>query len=185
MFCPQCGILAEASMKFCRACGLNLSEYARSFMSPLQEPERESREQAEQEIRQVRGVRTLAAAYFSSLFTLLLLGLAAAVLRGGDLEKIGPVLIILYMLLSVLLGGWGMYTLWRSKFFKTRKEHHITAYALLLEQRKTTGRLAPKPVMPPTVAETSNFHSPIVPISISEPTTRELQAITSDSGKIA
>src|SRR5262245_65661738 len=117
MFCPQCGAQAEASVKFCRTCGLNLLEYARLFTNSVPEPERESREQAEQEIRQVRGVRVLAAAYFSLLLTFLLFVLAWATLRGRDGEIAGLFILALFIL-SMLLGCWGFYTLWRSKFFK-------------------------------------------------------------------
>ena len=39
--------------------------------------------------------------------------------------------------------------------------------------------------MPSEIAETNTFHSPVAPISVAEPTTRELQPMTSDSGKIA
>src|SRR5215813_6275703 len=135
MFCPQCGAKAEASVKFCRACGLNLSEYARSLTTLLSEPERESREQAEEEIRQMKGVRALAAAYFTSLLTILLFAWAHWNLHGPDGEIAG-LFILALVILSVLLAGWGTYTLWRSKFFKTRKERLINGYALILEQSR-------------------------------------------------
>ena len=185
MFCPQCGAQAEASVKFCRACGLNLSEYERLSTNPALEPERENREQAEQEIRQVRGIRALVVASFFSLVTLVLVGLLAVIVNKHDFIEVAPTLLLLDVILSVLLGGWGIYNLWRGKFFKTRKERLINAYALLLEQTKKPGRLAPRPVKPLEVAETSSFHSPVARISVAEPTTRELQPMISDSGKIA
>src|SRR5262249_13342545 len=154
------------------------------FANLAPEPERESREQAEQEMRQVRGVRVLVVAYCSFLLTLFLFGLAVAKLRGQNEKFFGLTLLVLFIL-SALLGGWGIYTLWKSKFFRSRHDRLIKAYALLLEQGKNPGRVAPKPVMPSEVSETSSFHSPVAPISIAEPTTRELQPMTSDSGKIA
>ena len=195
MFCPQCGAQAEASVKFCRACGLNISELARSFTNPTPEPELQTREQAEQEITQVRGIRGLAVAYLSCLLSVLLLILILLIALGIDalgghvngqvMDTILVGFLTVYFTLSMAVGGWGMYNLWRGKFFKTRKERLINAYTLLLEQTKKPGKLASKPMTPVEVAETSSFHSSTPQISIAEPTTRELQPVTSNSGKSA
>jgi hypothetical protein len=184
MFCPQCGAQSETPAKFCRACGLKLSEYAQSLANAEIDAERENRERAQHEIRQLKGTRALSAFFLVNLLLAFLLIVAAEMVRGREGETMAVILFILW-LLSTLLGGWGIYNLWRGAFFETRKERLIRAEALLLEQKRQTGKLAPAQYLPPERIPTIASHaSPVAEVSVVEHTTRELQPMPSNSGKI-
>jgi len=184
MFCPQCGAKVETPVKFCRACGLKLSEHVQVLASAEVEAERENRERAECEVRQLKG--TLALSTFFLIMLLLPLLFVFAIMTGGREGEMIAVILAIIQCLSLLLGGWGVYNLWRGDFFKTRKERLIRAEALLLEQTRQTGRLASKPDTPAEVAPAFASHSsPAAERSVIENTTRELQPMPSDSGKIA
>ena len=183
MFCPQCGAQSEQQIKFCRSCGLKLSDHAQLLPRTHQtEAKQMSPEEAEHEVRWLKSTKALAV---SSLLLPLSLALAVVAflmaISPGPRDKMIPIaaIIALVSFVHFCLGGLGFVNLVRSGFFKTFKKRLIRAEAILLDQPNSESieSLGRHP-------ETSKISSHIAAVSITEHTTHQLQPSASDSGKI-
>jgi hypothetical protein len=183
MFCPQCGVQAEQQTKFCRSCGLKLSDHAQLLPRTREAETRQmSPEQAERELRLLKGTKGLviSSAFLPLSFLLAFLVFMISIELGGSQR--GPLMaisctLVLLLFASFFVGSRGLFNLIRSEFFKTFKKRLIRAEAILLDQPNSTSNLE-------TPSETNRISIPIERGSIVEHTTHELQSAASNSGKI-
>ena len=178
MFCPQCGVQVEQQTKFCKSCGLKLADHAQLIAAAREtEPERLSPAEAKHQLRWLKGSKALT---FGALLTpLLMIFIGIAASERGPEQELAAMVAFAISCLWLGLSGRGIYHLLRSGFFKTYKERRIRAEAALLAQPATQPREAF--FQPPT---TNRISHQAEPVSIVEPTTRELRTVTSNSGKI-
>jgi uncharacterized membrane protein YvbJ len=60
MFCPQCGAQAEQQVKFCRSCGLKLSDHAQLLPRTRElDAKQMSPDEAEREVRLLKSTKAL------------------------------------------------------------------------------------------------------------------------------
>lgn len=178
MFCPQCGVQAEQQTKFCRSCGLKLADHVQLIAASREaEPERMIPAEAHRQLRWLKGTRALAASILLTPLVMLFIGMAAS-FNGSDQDIAGG---IAFFLSCLWLGvsGRGFYHLLRGGFFKTYKERRIRAEAILLAQPVSQAR---ESLLPPP--DTNRISPRIEAASITEPTTRELRSVASNSGKV-
>ncbi|MCI0524060.1 MAG: zinc ribbon domain-containing protein [Acidobacteria bacterium] len=178
MFCPQCGTQTEQQSKFCKSCGLKLTDHAQ-LIAASREPEigRMSRDEAKRQLRWLRGTRALAISTMLSPLLLMSFALAAAA-RGPEQEMFAGITFVLASI-SLCAGGWGLINLLRGGFFKTYRERRIRAEAALLAQPDSQPRGSFG--LPP---ETNRLLNQVEAVSVTEPTTRELRGAPGSSGKI-
>lgn len=178
MFCPQCGTQTEQQSKFCKSCGLKLTDHAQLIAASREaEIGRMSREEAERQLRTLKGTRALAISAMLLPLAMFFVFLAGA-MSGGDGEVAAA---FAFVLLSLSLCGsvWGFINLLRGGFFKTFRERRIRAEAALLAQPNSQPRESFG--LPP---ETNRFMNQVEAVSVTESTTRELRATPGSSGKI-
>lgn len=178
MFCPQCGIQTEQQTKFCKSCGLKLAEHVQLIAASREaETERLSPAEAQRQLRWLKGTKTLALNTVLTPLLMLCVGIAASA-HGPEGEVFG---FISFLLTCLWLGvnGRAFFHLLRGGFFRTYKERRIRAEAALLAQPIQPPRESV--VLPP---DTNRISPRIEAASITEPTTRELRTMTSDSGKM-
>ncbi len=169
MYCPKCGALAEQPKKFCKSCGLKLAEHAHLL------------EDGEQAIASKKQVREGTSILLISLLALSLL----FIMYSGIIAGAGPdfpahsrfAVALLLMAVPFLSGVVGLIYLIRGGFFKNFQEQQLAKKIEELEaqRRKLEARRGGQ--LNPTSLATE------VP-SITEHTTRELQPLPSNSGKI-
>jgi hypothetical protein len=179
MFCPQCGAQVEHQTRFCRSCGLKLSDHAQ-LLSGAREPETRqmNSEEAGRELRVLKGTKTLT---ISLVFLPISLGLAFLQFYIGAGRNSDPlILLVLFLFISLGISSLGLINLIRGGFFNTFKKRSIRAEAILLDQQDSL----PKDSLDPS-SETNRISPPIAGVSITEHTTRQLQPSAGDSGKIS
>ncbi|MGH9836645.1 MAG: hypothetical protein ACREBD_16915 [Blastocatellia bacterium] len=178
MFCPQCGTQTEQQSKFCKSCGLKLTDHAQLIAASREaEIGRMSRDEAERQLRWLKGTRVLVIGSMSLPLSMLSLALAEAA-HGWEREMFAIIAFVLAFI-SLGAGGWGLINLLRGGFFKTYKERRIRAEAALLAQPGSQPRESFG--LPP---ETNRLLNRVEAVSVTEPTTRELRATPGSSGKI-
>jgi hypothetical protein len=178
MFCPQCGTQTEQQSKFCKSCGLKLTDHAQLIAASREaETRRMSREEAERQLRTLKGTRALAISAMLLPLVMFFVFLSGAI-RGEDGDVAAA---FAFVLLSLSLCGsvWGFINLPRGGFFKTFRERRIRAEAALLAQPVSQPRESFG--LPP---ETNRLFNQVEAVSVTEPTTRELRATPGSSGKI-
>lgn len=175
MYCPKCGVETEQQIKFCKSCGHKLAEHARLLVNT------EDQEQEKTKERMVRtGVSAMLGGFVATVVFVSLFGAILAFDR--NLDHGGRVVVWIMMLAAVLLPGvFGLINLARGGFFKGFEERYLQAKlerlqeqqkALLAKQQGRAKEL-PAPV------------SVVQPISVTEPTTRELRLqVERNSGQL-
>ncbi|HKX31453.1 MAG TPA: zinc ribbon domain-containing protein [Blastocatellia bacterium] len=183
MFCPQCGAQSEQHTKFCRSCGLKLSDHAQLLPRP---PEVETQDLSPEEARRAQGL--LKSTEASAIGSILLpINLALAVeafvmaVSPGPREALIPVvgLIALLSCIHFCLGGLGFLQLVRSGFFRTFKPRLIRAAAGLIGQSNRQPDHRPEPT-----PETERIFSHLNAASVTEDTTHQLQRSLEKSGEL-
>src|SRR5438093_480225 len=135
MYCPQCGANTEQQTKFCKACGLKLTEHAQLLEEPREAELR--RTEARREKRLMTGVTLLLVTFFDLLLFLAVFA-STTLPHLYSLENPWPFranLITLVILLkaSLITGGIGVVQLWRSGFFKNWRERQLRYQSALGE----------------------------------------------------
>jgi hypothetical protein len=171
MFCPQCGAQTEQSTKFCKACGLKLTDHARLLEEP-REAERMSETQWLRDKRMMVGVIvTLVSLFDLILFFIIFGSIALANPGSAGFQKSGLTMMIVFLLATLLTAGIGVGNLIASGFFRNMRERQLKIELALLERRRK--KIEDETAKPPAslsdhLAEGAH---------ITESTTRELHPI--------
>lgn len=168
MYCPKCGAQIEQAIKFCKACGLKVTDHAR-----LLEAQREAESDGEQPMRRekwmMRGVVLTLVTAFDLLIFLAVFGAITLPHVGYRSEFLWQ--LVAFLAASLITGGLGVFNLARSGFFSDLQERQLRYELARLEQRQKA--LAAKAER---AAVESRSAPPLVePVSVTEATTRELR----------
>lgn len=183
MFCPQCGAQAEQQVKFCRSCGLKLSDHAQLLPRARElDAKQMSPDEAEREVRLLNSTKALVVNVALLPVSLALVSLAFLMLRLVDTaarskgEMIPLIILSAIFLTSHLYFSFrSIFNLFRSGFFDMFKKRLIRAEAILLD--RPISYSADNPDLPPETNRISHH--------ITEHTTHQLQqpGINSESHK--
>jgi|GEM_PF-1862950 len=179
MYCPQCGTQTEQQTKFCKACGLKLSDHARLLEEP-REAERMSEAQVRREKQLMTGTILTTVALFDLMLFFVIF--AATTLPFVARPQFLPSLLMLISFLagSLIPGGIGVAKLVRSGFFKNLRERQLRYELALIEQK----RKALEAGAEGTTLDITLSPRPAEAVSITERTTRELQGAPMTTRKI-
>jgi hypothetical protein len=179
MYCPQCGTQTEQQTKFCKACGLKLTDHARLLEEP-REAERMSEAQVRREKQLMIGV-ILTIVSLSDLLLFFII-FAATTLPFVSRSQLLPGLLMLVSFLAGALipGGIGVAKLVRSGFFKNLRERQLRYELALIEQKRKALEASAESAAP----DINVLPRPAEAISITERTTRELQGAPVTTRKI-
>jgi uncharacterized OB-fold protein len=165
MYCPKCGALAEQPKKFCKSCGLKLAEHAQLL---------EDGEHATAAKKQLRkGTSFLLAGLFATLIQFLIY---AGIMASADSDFPAHLRFAIALVLltgPLLCGITGLTYLIRGGYFKNFQEQALASKIEKLEAQRR--KLEAQRSLPSINVKAS---------SITEHTTRELQPVSSNSGKI-
>ena len=161
MFCPQCGRQQVSSdTRFCSGCGLSLGLVTDLVVNSSNHFQREKRE--------IMGVGL-------SLATLLMLLNFIIVFGVITLPHLmNPVFLwiwVSFVTSSLIIGGFGLANLIRGGFFKRLKERDLQLKLMKLEQERQK-----LPQAKSASVEVESKPRQVEPVSVTERTTRELQA---------
>jgi hypothetical protein len=156
MYCLNCGTMASAGQKFCRACGLSLERFAQMLAETLPEVEDKNVAQPGPQPRQSGIMEKIGALLLGMVLTLpIVMSLFSAMSGYGDSGRV--VLILVYSaFLLVVVGLMGYYT----ALLKRASAHGIVQSAA--PSAETTNKLLPD-------------DQPEIATSVTERTTARLQ----------
>ena len=164
MFCPRCGHQQVSNeMRFCSRCGLTLGLVTDLVAN--------SSEQLKREKRELTGIALMMA-------TVLMLVNFIIVFGAVTLPHLAsPAFLwvwVAFVISSLIVGGWGLANLIRGGFFKRLTERELRLKLLKSEQEQQ--QLPEKPGTPSF--DSRSMPSPVDQVSVTETTTRDLQANT-------
>lgn len=168
MYCPKCGAQIEEAIKFCKSCGLKVTDHAR-----LLEAQREAEAEGEQPMRRekwmVYGVVLTLVTAFDLLIFLTIFGaitLAHVGYRSDFLWQL-----VAFLGASLVTGGLGVFNLARSGFFSELQERQLRYELARIEQKqRALAAKTERTAVQPTPAQLL-----VEPVSVTEATTRELR----------
>ena len=175
MFCPGCGVKIEQTLKFCRGCGLPLTEHARLLEFP-EEPElKKKRNRREMRLLDEGFLLLLLSSIISFCYWIFTYVLATPHLQAKD-----KTILQLNFLLCLVTFGLALLNLRRGGLFARLAKRFSGASA------STDTDAAPKRQVLPTneFPKLSEPRNPVESVSISEHTTRELQPQPGNSGSL-
>lgn len=162
MFCPQCGHQQVSNeVRFCSSCGLLLNLVTDLLANSSNQIQREKQE--------IIGIGLMIATILMLLNFLIVFGIVTLPYLAN------PVFLwiwISFVIGSLITGGFGLRNLIRSGFIKRIKEREARLKLMILEQER---KMLPEVSKEASLADTSQLHF-VDPISITETTTRKLQA---------
>lgn len=167
MYCPNCGAQIEQAIKFCKACGLKVTDHAR-----LLETQREDESQGQpmrREKRMMTGVVLTLVTAFDLLIFLTVFGAITLSHVGFRSDFVWQ--LVAFLTASLITGGLGAFNLARSGFFSELQERQLRYELARLEQRQKA--LAAKAER--TAVESGPASHLVEPVSVTEATTRELR----------
>lgn len=178
MFCPQCGAQAEQQVKFCRSCGLKLSNHAQLLPRTREiDTKQMSPEEADREARLLKSIKALVVNLSLLPVSLALAFLVCLMFRLIDVaakpkEEMIPLIILSFIFLTAHLYSSyrSIFNLIRSGFFDTFKKRLIRAEAILLDHRGYQS--SDNMDLPP---ETNRISPHITALGVTEHTTHQLQ----------
>jgi hypothetical protein len=168
MYCPGCGAQIEHTVKFCKGCGLRLSEHAR-LLESQREPEADGNRPMRRERQLTTGVVLMLVTAFNLLIFLTVFGAITLSLgnRPGFLW-----MLLSFLAASLITGGLGVFNLARSGFFREMQERQLRYDLARLEEKQRA--LAAKTEN--AVVEINSAPRIGEAVSVTEVTTRELKA---------
>lgn len=168
MYCPNCGAQIEHAVKFCKGCGLRLSDHAR-LLESQREADADGNPQMRREKRMVAGVVLMMVTAGDLLIFLTVFGAITLTLgnRPGLLW-----MLISFLAASLITGGLGVFNLTRSGFFREFQERQLRYDLARIEEKQRA--LAAKTES--AVVEINSVPRVEEAVSVTEVTTRELQA---------
>jgi hypothetical protein len=169
MFCPSCGVQAEAGTKFCKACGTKLLEHAR-LLAKTAELRSQNPETLRRESRLISGV-VLTMVTAANLFIFLTIFGAAALGRlPGGMETGFRWMLGAFLGTSLITGLAALIFLVLGGFFKTVKRHNLRYVMALAEEKRKLLEQEDEEVL-------LDFGAAAMPelASVTESTTRELR----------
>ncbi len=181
MYCPHCAAAAEASTKFCKSCGLKLTEHLR-LLAEQHGAEAGSVPEWLREKRMQTGIIVLLVSLLNVLFFFLVFGLTALNAASAAFRASGTIMLIVFLLTTLLTAGIGIGNLIAAGFFRNFRERQLRIELALLEQRRK--KLASPPAARPTNALPQPDLHAAVP-GITEHTTRELDPVAVNNRTIS
>lgn len=149
MFCPNCGANNNRKQNYCRFCGLNLRDTAKSLTSQIVFGEDSNLVKSLSSVKRVIDLALAALAGVLIVCAVAYFFFASGF--GKDMMKMG---IIIFFLLEAILGTVGYYQ--RRERAKARANKFEQSAALQFESKETARVLEEKPFAPvPRVAENS------------------------------
>ena len=169
MFCPQCGHQQVSSdRRFCSHCGLSLGLVTDLLVTSTSQLQREKRE--------IQGIGMMIATIIMLINFILIFGLATL----PQLTNPAYFWVWAFFVVSSLsLGGVGLANLIRGGFFKRLKEREMRLNLMKLEEKRRMLTQQAKS----TNTDVESVPRLAEPVSVTETTTRELQAIPKQSGQ--
>ena len=135
MYCPQCGIQTEQKTKFCKSCGLKLSDHARLLEEP-READRMTQDQMRRERKMLSGViLTMITAFDLFIFLIVFGSITLPHLEGKPFQA-DLIIFLTFLIVSLGLGTCGVTNLISSGFFKNIRERQLRAELALLEEKR-------------------------------------------------
>src|SRR5262245_40339699 len=173
MYCPQCGTQTEQKTKFCKSCGLKLTDHARLLEDP-REAERLTQEQWRREKRMMTGVTLTMVTAFNLIIFLTIFGSVMLSHLDGKEYHAGAIMLSSFLFTALVLGVSGVANLISSGFFKNMRERQLRAELALLEQKRKALEEINSPVKQ-AIPESPRMKTEAETISVIEHTTRELR----------
>jgi hypothetical protein len=173
MYCPQCGTQTERKTKFCKSCGLKLTDHARLLEDP-REAERLTQEQWRREKRMMTGVTLTMVTAFNLIIFLIVFGSITLPDIPGPGAKSGLGVLLTFLFIALGLGAAGVINLISSGFFKNMRERQLRAELALLEQKRKALEEMNSPI-DQAIPESPRTKTEAETISVTEHTTRELR----------
>ena len=146
MFCPNCGAQSIEHLNYCKQCGANLTALAGAGRHDSVE----------------KSIETLGLVIAGTTITLLGMALGSLVLiKNGAIDgTLGRIVVVMCLVGFVLVEGVLLWRMWR----ETRKQNETTSPPA---SNLSTRELGP--------ASGRELAEPVQPLSVAEPTTRELE----------
>jgi hypothetical protein len=173
MYCPQCGTQTEQKTKFCKSCGLKLTDHARLLEDP-REAERLTQEQWRREKRMMTGVTLTVVTAFNLILFLTIFGSVMLSHLDGKEYRAGAIMLSSFLFTALVLGVSGVANLISSGFFKNMRERQLRAELALLEQKRRALEEINSPLNQ-AIPESPRTKTEAETISVTEHTTRELR----------
>jgi hypothetical protein len=173
MYCPQCGTQTEQKTKFCKSCGLKLTDHARLLEEP-REAERMTQEQWRREKRMMTGVTLTMVTTLNLIIFMVIFGSVMLSHLDGRAYWGGLIQLLTFLLTSLALGSIGVAYLISSGFFKNMRERQLRIELALLEQKRKALEEINSPNNQP-IPESPRVNTEAETISVTEHTTRELR----------
>jgi hypothetical protein len=168
MYCPSCGAQIEQAIKFCKACGLKVTDHAR-LLEAQREAESEGKIPMRREKRMMTGVVLTLVTAFDLLIFLSVFGAITLSHVGYRSDFVWQ--LVAFLTVSLITGGLGVFNLVRSGFFSELQERQLRYELARLEQRQKA--LAAKAER--TAVESRPGSRLVEQVSVTEATTRELR----------
>ncbi|MDQ3061353.1 MAG: zinc ribbon domain-containing protein [Acidobacteriota bacterium] len=169
MFCPQCGHQQVSNdTRFCSRCGLSLGLVSDLLANSSTQLRREKRE--------ITGIGLMIATVLMLINFIIVFGIVTLP------HLANPVFLwiwISFVISSLITGGFGLANLIRSGFFKRLKERESLLHLMKSEQKR---QMLPEESKS-AVLGIESVSSLVEPVSVTETTTRELQAIPKQTGE--
>ena len=163
MFCPQCGHQQVSNdMRFCSRCGLSLGLVTYLLA--------DSGNQLQREKREVTGIGLMMATVLMLLNFVIVFG---AVTLPHLANPVFLWIWLSFVVSSFVLGGFGLANLIRGGFFKRLKERELRLRLMKVEQERPT---LPEDERSASISAEAKPRL-VEPASVTETTTRELEAI--------
>jgi membrane protein implicated in regulation of membrane protease activity len=173
MYCPQCGTQSEQKTKFCKSCGLKLSDHARLLEEPF-EAERLTQEQWRSEKRMMTGVALAMATALNLIIFLAIFGSVTLPHLEGKAFQANLIMLLAFLLGSLAIGAISLANLISSGFFKKMRERQLRAELALLEQKRKAIEEINYPINQATPSS-PRIKTEVEAPSVTENTTRELR----------
>lgn len=168
MYCPKCGAQIEQAIKFCKACGLKVTDHAR-LLESQREAESEGERPMRREKRMMTGVVLTLVTAFDLLIFLTVFGAITLPHLGYRSEFLWT--LAAFLAASLITGGLGVFNLASSGFFSELQERQLRYELARIEQKQRA--LAAKTER--TAVEVKSEPRMVEPVSVTEATTRELR----------
>jgi hypothetical protein len=177
MYCPKCGAQTEPQTKFCKSCGLKLTELARIVEPPIETPP-QTDEQAQRERWLWEGSQVTMLSVVIQLVLFILFGLATWSL----IPDLHPVYFI-FLALSLLTAVSGISLMLRGGFLTEFNRRAMRRQLAVLEQKlreaeESEGRHPDAAHLLKPLSQAGDLPG------VTEHTTRELQPLPSHSGNL-
>jgi hypothetical protein len=169
MFCPQCGHQqASSDRRFCSNCGLSLGLVTDLLANSSTQLQREKRE--------ITGIGMMMATIIMLINFTLIFG---AVTLPHLTNPVFFWIWAFFVVSSLSIGGVGLANLIRGGFFKRLKEREMRLNLMKLEEKR---QLLPQEAKSASV-DVESAPRLAEPVSVTETTTRELQAVPKQKGE--